>query len=140
MFLFKCIRGVVSENPLAVNPLTSPKNSWNLQKRTFILIFQHSGQNWVTKSCFYSDLRFQDFLLTRWLATSGILIVIERLCCYQFKSNYLKSHKFFRNFFFFFDYYLHFRHLQSICNVLKKKMSLNGQVFAKLLTPNFVFI
>ena len=138
MFLFKWKRGVLSENPLAVNALTSPKNSWNLQKRTFILIFHHIGQNWVTKSCFYSDLRFQDFLLTRWLPTSSIVIVIETLYRYQFKSNYLKSQKFFSNFFF----WLLFAFSASAIYLQRseKNMSLVGQVFAKLLTPNFVFI
>ena len=37
VFTFKCIKGLVSENPLAVNMLTSLKNCWNLQKSTFIL-------------------------------------------------------------------------------------------------------
>ena len=31
-----------SESPFAVNPLTSLKNSWNLQKSTIILLFNHS--------------------------------------------------------------------------------------------------
>ena len=33
MCLFKCITSLVSENPFAVNVLTNPKNSWNLQKK-----------------------------------------------------------------------------------------------------------
>ena len=45
MYLFKCITGLVSENPLAVTVLTSPKNSWNLQKSTFIILFHHSEPN-----------------------------------------------------------------------------------------------
>ena len=35
----KCIKAPVSQNPLAVNVLTSPKTFWNLQKRTFINLF-----------------------------------------------------------------------------------------------------
>ena len=35
-----------------VNMFTSPKNCWNLQKSTFILLFHHSGANWVGKSHF----------------------------------------------------------------------------------------
>ena len=38
MCLFKCITGLVSEKPIAVNVLTSPRNSCNMQKRTFILL------------------------------------------------------------------------------------------------------
>ena len=50
MCLFKCITGFLSENPLAVNELTNPKNSWNLKKSTFILFFLHSVPNSVRKS------------------------------------------------------------------------------------------
>ena len=35
MCLFKCIAGLISEKLIAVNVLTSPKNSCNMQKRTF---------------------------------------------------------------------------------------------------------
>ena len=47
MCLFKWIRGLLSENPLAVNVLTSHKSSWNRQKTTFNLLFLHSEPNWV---------------------------------------------------------------------------------------------
>ena len=56
--LFKCITAIVSENPLAVNVLTSLKNSWNLQKSSSILLFNHSEPNWAWKSYLYSVLRF----------------------------------------------------------------------------------
>ena len=36
--------------------------------------------------------------LTRWLPTTNILVVIQRIYRYQFKSNYLKKHKFFAAF------------------------------------------
>ena len=52
MCLFKCITGLVSEKLLAVNVLTSRKNSWNLQKSTFIVLFYHSQPDWVRKSYF----------------------------------------------------------------------------------------
>ena len=58
MRLFNYITGFVSENPLAVNASTSPKNSWNLQKSTFNLLFHHSEPNWFRKSYFSWDLRF----------------------------------------------------------------------------------
>ena len=50
MCLFKCITGLLSGNPLAVNVLTGPQNSLNLQKGTFMLFFQHFVPNWVWKS------------------------------------------------------------------------------------------
>ena len=50
--LFKGIKRIVSENSLAVNLLRSPKNSWNLQKNNFILLFHHFEPNWLWKSYF----------------------------------------------------------------------------------------
>ena len=52
MCLFKCKTGSVSENPFAVNVLTSSKNCWNLQKSTFILLFHHSGTKLSLKKVF----------------------------------------------------------------------------------------
>ena len=52
MCLLKCITGILSENLLAVNVLTSPKNSITVKKSTFILLFHHSEQNWVWKRLF----------------------------------------------------------------------------------------
>ena len=36
----QCIIALVSEKPITVNALTSPENSCNMQKRTFILLFR----------------------------------------------------------------------------------------------------
>ena len=115
MCLFKCITGLVSENPLAVNVLSSPKNLWNPQKSTFILLLLHFKSNWGIKSCFESDQRFKGCLLTRGLSTASILLVIERIYCYQLKSNDLKNHRLFAKFL------LHFWYLHKISNVLKEK-------------------
>ena len=93
MCLFKCITGLLSENPLAVNVLTSPQNSLNHQKSTFIVIFLHSEPNWVRKSYFQLELRFYDCSITPWLETTSILLVIERIYSYKFKSKYLKNYK-----------------------------------------------
>ena len=41
MCLLKCIKGIVSENPLALNVLTSPKNCFKLQKSTFIVLSRY---------------------------------------------------------------------------------------------------
>ena len=102
MRLFKCITGPLSENPFAVNVLTNPENSWNLHKRTFILLFLLSEPNWLGKSYFQSDLRFWDSLITGWLETTSSLVVIERICRYQLKSNYLKTNRLFA------IYFMHF--------------------------------
>ena len=93
-----CIKGLVSENASAVEGFTSPKNCCNLQKITFRLLFYRSEPNWVRRSHFWSDLRFQNCLLTRWLRTTSILVVIGRIYRCQFKYNYLKNQKLFLNF------------------------------------------
>ena len=50
MCLFKCIEKLLTENHLAVQVLTSLKNTWNLQKSIFALVFYHSEPNWDRKS------------------------------------------------------------------------------------------
>ena len=115
MCLFKGRTGLLSESPVAVNVLTSPKNSWSLWKSTFILLFLIFEPNWVRKSHLQSDLRFYDCLIKRWPETTNILVVIERIYRYQFKSNYLKNDGLFAAMF------LDFRFLLEIYNVLKKK-------------------
>ena len=71
----------------------------------FIILFFHY---------FLSDLRFYCCSITRWLETTSILVVIERIYSYQFKSNYLRNHKSFP------VLWLNFWNLPEILNVLKK--------------------
>ena len=54
-----------------------------------------------------------NFFLTRWVPTTSILVVIERIYRYQFKSNYLKNHKCFAAFFFSFRICITFPMLQN---------------------------
>ena len=103
MCVFTRITGLVSENPFAVTVLSSPKNFLNLQKNNLILLFLHSEPNWVRKSYFQPDLIFQDCFITRWLETTCILVIIEKIYRYQFKSSYLKNQKSFAPFLFFFN-------------------------------------
>ena len=84
--------------PFAVNLLTRSKNSWDLQKRTFTLVFRPFEPNWVPKSYFQSNLRFYDCLITRWLPTTSTHVLIERIYCYVLKSNDLKNLKFLLHF------------------------------------------
>ena len=134
MCLFKCITGLLSENPLSLNVLTSPKNSWNKQKSYFIVLLLHFEPTWVRKSYFQWDLRFQDRLITGWLDAASILVVIGRIYCYHFKSNYLKNHKRFA--------LLRWNvlNLHELSSVLQKKMTVIAQVFLTLLTPKYVLI
>ena len=134
MCLFKCKTGLVSESPLSVNVLTSTKNSWNLHESTFVLPFIYSEPNWVRKSYFKSGLRFYDCLITRWLETTRVLVVIEITYRYQIKWNYGKIDSPFG------IVLLNFWYLHEISNVLKKNIRLMVQVFLKLLTPQNVLI
>ena len=106
--LFNCITGLVSESAFTLNLLTSLKNSWNLQKSTCLLLFNNSEPNWVRKSSFSPDLRFQNCLITRWLPTTSILLVKEWICSYQFHKNYLKTIIFWPNFPSIFTIYIKF--------------------------------
>ena len=76
MCLLKCIKVLVCENPSAVNSLTSLINCCNLKKSTFICLCHHFEPSWVGRIYFDSDLKFWDCLLTGWLPTTSILIVI----------------------------------------------------------------
>ena len=127
MCLFKCKTRLLSENPVTVNVLTSIKNSWDLEKSTFILLFHHSEPRWVRKSYFHSDLRFLDCFITRWLETTIILVVIERIYRDQFKSYYLKHRKPLTLFF------LNVWNLHEVSNALKKKNELHRSSISEVI-------
>ena len=55
--MLKCIAGLVSELPLAVNVLTGSKHCRTLQNRTFILRFDHFDLDWAGRCAFQSDLK-----------------------------------------------------------------------------------
>ena len=95
--LLKCKKGLVSENPLALNVLRSPKNCWNLLKSTFILsyFFIILSQLEIEKVIFRQIWDFRSPFLTRWLPITSILVVIGRNYSYHFKSNCLKNWKLF---------------------------------------------
>ena len=59
---------------------------------------------------------------------TSILFLTEIIWRNQFGSKYLQNKKLFPN------YFLHFRNLHEISNILKKKMSFIADLFAKLRT------
>ena len=63
---------------------------------------------------------------------TSILFLTETISRNQFRSNYLKNKKLFHNFF------LRFRNLHEISNILKYKMSFIADLFAKLRSPKNV--
>ena len=117
-----------------MNVMTSIKNSCNMHKKTFIQVFRPFEPNWVRKSYFWSDLRFQNCLITRLLPTTSILVLIERIYRYQMKLHYLKKLSIFC--------YIFFSFLESELNFqcFAKKMSVIAQVFLNLLTPRDVVV
>ena len=60
---------------------------------------------------------------------TSILFLTENIWRNQFGSNYLKNQKLFLN------YFLHFRNLDEILNICKKKMTFIADLFAKLRSP-----
>ena len=130
---------LLSEKPLAVNVLTSPKYSWNLQKSTFILLFLHSQPKWVRKSLFSIRCDILGLLV--------YMLIVNCECCSSNGENLRlpiqiqlsKKPQTFCDLFFAF--------LVSIwnfqCSVKKKKkkrMSVISQIFLKLLTPKYVLV
>ena len=63
---------------------------------------------------------------------TSILFLTETISRNQFRSNYLKNKKLFHNFF------LRFRNLHEISNILKYKMNFIADLFAKLRSPKNV--
>ena len=112
------------------------------QKRRKVLLSYFliiASQVTLEKNFFLSDMKFYDCLLTRWLPTTSILVVIERIYCYKIKYNYLNNQKVFLFLFFFSCCYCIFGIYVKL-HCFEKKMSLIGQVLLKLLTPKEVLI
>ena len=96
-----------------MNVLTSRKNSSNLQKSAFLLLFHHSGPYSIRKSYFQWDLGLYNCLITRWLETMSILVVMNGVYRHQFKSIYLQNRKRSGHFFFIFGIYIQFPMFQK---------------------------
>ena len=60
---------------------------------------------------------------------ASILLLNEAISCDIFRGDYRRNEKHFLNCFF-----MHFRNLDSILNIFKKKMTLIAEVFLKLRT------
>ena len=63
---------------------------------------------------------------------TSILFLIETIYCNIFRCNYVRNKKLSLNFF------LNFPNLDSILNILKKRMTLIADVFLNLRTPKNV--
>ena len=118
MCLFKFIIGLLSKKLFIVNVLTSPQNSWNMQKRTFILFILHSERNCFRKSLFSIRSEILGLLENTLIGNyeysrsnrGDLLLPIQIKLSKKPET--------------FCDLFLHLWYLHQISNVLKKKMIL----------------
>ena len=115
MWLDKCLKSSVSEDPSTRNMANGPKHCWNLNSSTFVIFIDHCERNSVVKSLFWWYEKYKDCFLTHWLPMTSILFLIETIYRNIFRCNYLENNRNFHNFLF------HLGNLDSTLNILKKK-------------------
>ena len=110
-WLDKSLKSLVSEDTLKNNMVNGPKHCSKLNHSTFIIFIDPCEDNSVRKirSSWYG--KSWDCLLTHWLLTTSILLLIETIDSNIFRCNYLRNEKYFPNFF------LHFGNWNSILNI-----------------------
>ena len=131
-WLDKCLKSSVSEDSLTSNMVNGRKHCWHLNGSNFTILIGHCEDNWLGKPLSLWYAKYSDCFLTHWLPLTSILSLIETSYCNIFRCNYLRNKKLFPNFF------LHFANLDSILKILKKKMTLIGDVFFNFGTPKNV--
>ena len=129
MWLDKCPKSPVSENPSTSNMINGPKHWWNLNGSTFTIFIDSCEGYLGWKSLPEWCSKFWDCLLTHWLLMTSILFLIETFYSNIFRCNYLRNQKQFQNLFF------HFVNLHSILNIFKKWMTFIADVFMNLRSP-----
>ena len=132
MWLDKCLKSSVSEDPSTRNMANGPKHCWNLNSSTFVIFIDHCERNSVVKSLSWWYEKYKDCFLTHWLPMTSILFLIETIYRNIFRCNYLENNRNFHNFLF------HLGNLDSTLNILKKKMTLIADVFLNLRTSKNV--
>ena len=95
----KCLKSPVLENPSTSNMGNVTKHCWNLHRSPFIIFIDHCQINWFGKRLSYLHAKSWDSLLTHRLPMKSILFLIETIERYQFRCNYCRKTKLFRNFF-----------------------------------------
>ena len=115
MWLDKCLKSSVSEDPSTRNMANGPKHCWSLNSSTFVIFIDHCERNSVVKSLSWWYEKYKDCFLTHWLPMTSILFLIETIYRNIFRCNYLENNRNFHNFLF------HLGNLDSTLNILKKK-------------------
>ena len=116
------------------NHLTRSKNTCDLQKRTFILLFRHFEPNWVRKSYFQSDLRFYGLLDNKLTINYEYSRINRKNLPLPTLIKLSEKLQIFWAIFFAF--------LESTIDIqcFEIKMSLIAQVFLKLFTSRYVLV
>ena len=130
--LDKCLKKPLSEGPLTSNKTNGPKHCWNLNDSTFTIFIDPCENNYGWKSLSELYAKSYDCLLTHRLPKTSILFLTEAIYCKIFRCIYLRNEKDFPYFFF------HFRNLDSILIIFKKKMTVIADVFFNLQIPKNV--
>ena len=115
MWLDKCLKSSISEDPSTRNMANGPKHCWSLNSSTFVIFIDHCERNSVVKSLSWWYEKYKDCFLTHWLPMTSILFLIETIYRNIFRCNYLENNRNFHNFLF------HLGNLDSTLNILKKK-------------------
>ena len=112
-WLDKCLKTLVSEDPLRTNMGNALKDCSNLNDSTFTIIIDPCEYNsgWKSLSEWYAGS--YDSFLTHWLPITSILFLIETIYRNIFRCNYVGNKK---N---CLDFFLYFRNLDSTLNIKK---------------------
>ena len=125
-WLDKWLKSPVWEDPSTCKMVKAPKHCWNLKDSTFTIFIDHCEGNSVGKSFSHWYGKSRSCLLTHWLSMKSILFLIETIYRSIFRCSYPRNKKILPIFF------LHFRNLEWILNILKKRMTLIPDIFFNL--------
>ena len=131
--LDKCPKSPIWGDPSTTNIGNALKHCWNLNGSTFTIFIDYCEGNSVGKGFSWWYAKSWDCLLTHWLPIASILFLIETIYSNIFRCNYLKKKK--KT---FLNFFLHFRNLDLILDIFRKKMTLIADVFSILRTPKYL--
>ena len=131
-WLDKCLKSPVSEDASTSNMVNGPKHCSKLADSTFTIFINPCEGNSGLKRLSEWYAKSSDILLTHWVSIISILFLTRAIYCIIFRWNYLRHGKYFLDFFF------HLLILNSILNILKKKLTLIADVFWNLRIPTDV--
>ena len=130
-WLDKCLKSLISKEPLRSNMLNGSKHSWNLNNSTLTSFIDHWESNSIGKSLSYWDAKYYACLVTHWLRMTSILFLIETIYSNTFRWIISETET-------FFSLFLYFGNSDSIWKSFKKRMTLIADAFSNLRAPKKV--